>query len=231
MKRTLLTIGIVLSLIAPAIAQAPNHQALITAQDSAVYVTANLHVDSVDGIKDAYDEPICSGSILRAVGAYEDILTARHCTVDEQGMFGTVKVTPAHVHFWDGDVGVVQSISRDPHADIAVLHVHSMRRHPHTIRFADSMHMGEPVFMVGLPNGIYWNLSTALIMSAVEISPQPPDFVNLVQLECASCYGGDSGAAVYDDAGHVVGLLDAKSPNTALMIATSRIRASLPRMK
>lgn len=185
------------------------------AQNSTVIVRATIDkvYDPESGMPSTESQyvGICSGFVIATNGTDELIVTAKHCTTgkDIEGLLGTVGVellTPTYVQFFDGDVGVVKAVSRSQSFDLAVLLVHSNRRHP-KLALSNHMRTAEKLFVFGMPLGIPWSYSTAVSMSGILRSPHEKPFDNLVQIECPSCGGGDSGAGVFNTSGRIVGVL------------------------
>jgi S1-C subfamily serine protease len=221
-----------------AVASVP-HKAITLAENVSVYITADIvreHLDPLDearGEDEIKDRAICSGSVLASKGTEEIILTARHCTEGEVDQLGQkIDITPSHVHFFNGDVGTVQAIYRDETLDVALLKVHSMRSHKQHITLNNKgLVPGEKLFLYGMPNGMFWSYSEMESMNGdMEFSPAPPKFANLLQVSCASCYGGNSGGAVFNTKGQVVGILNAKGPNSMWVTSARRILNMLHNM-
>lgn len=137
---------------------------------------------------------VCSGVIIRSSAEIAVIATAKHC------------VTEGHVylaHFYDGEVGVVQSARISAQADVATVNVAS-RRHP-VISMFDNVLEGQPLFLVGAPTGEAWSFSSAYSRSGNRLDPEGDG--PSIEVECSSCYFGDSGAGVFDYRGRVVGIM------------------------
>jgi len=205
------------------------HKAITQAENVSVFITADSRVIDMTGDEpteesEELDRPICSGSILASDGTDEVILTAKHCTESTVESFSSKMLMLRDVHFFDGDVGHVKAIYKDQELDVALLLVHSMRKHKDHIQLANHLGIGEPLFVYGMPHGFFWSLSTATAMNGnVEFSPDPPVFKNFLQIECMSCYGGNSGGAVFNMKGQVVGVFSARGPNSFWMTSYSRI--------
>ena len=163
--------------------------------------------------------------LLASKGAEQFILTARHCTEGEAMGGSVLELHPKEVHFFDGDVGKVKFIYQDPILDVALLQTHSMRHHPALTFAKKELTIGQQLFVFGMPNRQYWSFSPATSMNGSrEISVAPtPGFENMEQIECASCYKGNSGGAIFNAKGQVVGIMNVMTPNSFLITPTSHI--------
>ena len=185
--------------------------------------------DVVAGIKldngDEYypDVLLCSGFAVQKRGHYMNIMTAQHCTQDEELYMwgvavGKVSMVPSRVVFFNGDTAPVKHVYRAQGSDSAILIVQPMHHHPVVELRSKLPRRGEKLFVFGMPGGRPWMYSSAVGMDGVETEAanDGPLFAGLIPLECPSCYGGDSGAGVFDSRGRVVGFIDAGLGQPAL---------------
>lgn len=137
-------------------------------------------------------EPMCSGVVLWSSNEQTIVATARHCL--EAGI--------ETVHFYDGDVGVVQAHRFSTTADVALLLVASKR---HAVApTSNGVSEGDTLFVIGAPTGESWSYSSAHSRSGDRYDPavNMPEY----EMDCASCFFGDSGAPVFNLRGQVVGI-------------------------
>lgn len=167
---------------------------------------------------------ICSGFLV----ASDLIATARHCvTKNVDGptfMFPyhiITKTYPRKVQFSDGSTAKVLHITNDKYADLSYLQIEENSHSPVVLN--SDVYLGEQVFVLGMPAGSEWAYSNAYVMQGKvptkDFGDPEYNWDGTYLLDCPSCYGGDSGAAVFNLNGEVVGLLVAKDsdPEAALM--------------
>ena len=223
-----------------ALASTIPHKAILQAENLSVYITADIskmtygdNINEADAVKEIKDRAICSGSILASRGTEEIILTARHCTEGDETLYGRTDVTPRTVHFFNGDIGKVEAVKRDPKLDVARLLVHSMRAHKEHDELYSKVTPGESLFLYGMPDGYFWSFSDMTSMNGTmenNIRLSMTDAFDFMQLSCAACYGGNSGGAVFNAKGQVVGIMNAKGPNSMWMTSASRIKNMIHNM-
>lgn len=178
-----------------------------------------------DPDEDYTDTLICSGFVVNADQHTILTVTARHCMEPEIIWFlgiipvARIDLTPTRLEFMDGDSAAVVQARPSAVADLALLQAISIR--PHTAALTirtQPLVRGEKLVILGMPGGVEFFLSSA--MSAQGSDETPPDqrglFGGLDVIECSSCFGGDSGAAVLDENGQVVGVVDAGGGQPAL---------------
>ena len=225
MKTLAAAIAAVLLCAAPAFAHGAPRAAIEKAESSSVEVlsTVTVHWNRgglISGGKDAtyHRELTCSGFVVESDGPISKIATARHCTEDEPISFFGVTLGVYHmvIHdtvFYDGDDGIVTGVYVYPDADVAILTVVSNHPHP-ALRIANGdLYRGEHLFVFGNPDGMPWTYSDAIATRGNDmLTPAQAGFdyhfANTKFIDCGSCYFGDSGGGVYDDAGRIEGMLN-----------------------
>jgi len=161
--------------------------------DTSVVIVADHLGD--DG-KMVYGDTICTGFVITSEKAYEVIGTARHCTED---------VSDRGVLFFDGDHGRVVGVDASQDADVAILYVRSMRSHPVVQFSSDNVQPGQRYFLVGMGSGDPWSYASLISRNGSE--DYADDNGPQITFEAPSVWFGDSGSAVFDERGHVVGVL------------------------
>lgn len=127
----------------------------------------------------------CSGSFINADG---DILTARHCVEDNPQL----EIITYDKRRYAGVLVATSALH-----DLAVIHI-DRRNTPH-FSLATSVTRGEPVFVLGSPLGITDTLSAGLIARLDG---------DVTFIDCAAL-PGNSGSAVFNIDGKMVGVLNA----------------------
>lgn len=127
----------------------------------------------------------CSGALIDSMG---DIVTARHC-VDGFDSFEVLTYDQRHY------IGVV--IATSTAHDLALIHID--RRNTAYFDFAENATRGERIFVLGSPLGITDTLSAGVIAR----------FAGDITLLDCSALPGNSGGPVFNQAGELVGILNA----------------------
>lgn len=143
---------------------------------------------------------ICAGTVIASDGHTEDILTAKHCSTDE----GPFAANPTHVEWFGQLPEPIVGILRDPDSDLAIFEVHSEALHDEAASIANGFVPGETVFEIGDPDGNEWMESDARVMAS--------DRFGMLELNYPTIWYGDSGGAVWNEDGNVVGVVVWKDP-------------------
>jgi hypothetical protein len=205
--------------------------ALRAAEDTTVVVRADIaiRVATLEGDVDSdnyTDKPLCSGVVVQSRGTRMVVATARHCaSAQTEGNVWT-SPTPTRVGFFDGDVGIVKGVRTAPSDDVALLDVQSMRAHP-AARQVNRVQRGQALFVLGMPKGWCWGLSTAVAMQGAIPNGADAPFERAFMIESASATGGDSGAALWDYAGNAVGILVASDSSGHLLVEPIALLATI----
>jgi S1-C subfamily serine protease len=144
-------------------------------------------------------EALGSGVIVDDKG---DILTSLHVVVD---------ATAIQVTFADGSQSSAQITTQQPANDIAVLQANQPPAQivPATLGNPNAMSVGDDVYAVGNPFGLYSSL-TAGVISGFGRTFQPPDSTvqlqNMIQIDTA-VNPGNSGGPLLNRAGEVIGIV------------------------
>ena len=213
-----------------------------TAETTSVRIYATVHtipyVDPGGPLTDQADQFICSGFIISSHGTEQAIATARHCTADEEEtIFGMpvadVFVKPTIVRYFDGDMGHVYKVYQDPDSDVAILFVHSVRKHEAAPVSRRQVERGDSLFVFGNPEGLPWVFQPATVLNSVETDAvsTAPGFAGLLMIQCAACAPGDSGGGVYDFKGNAMGIFVAYStdPPYGMYVPMYRVVNALER--
>ncbi len=140
-----------------------------------------------------------SGVVINENG---DILTSLHVVAG---------ATEIQVAFADGTVSPAQVIAEEPDDDIAVLQASRPPGLvvPATLGNPNAMRVGDEVYPVGNPFGLYSSM-TAGVISGFERSFRPPDsdrrLEGLIQID-AAVNPGNSGGPLLNRSGQVVGIV------------------------
>jgi S1-C subfamily serine protease len=141
-----------------------------------------------------------SGVIINTNG---DILTALH--VVDQG-------TDIQVFFYDGTKSPAQVTTKQPENDIAVLHTDTLPAElvPAVMGNPNAMHVGDDVYAVGNPYGLYSSMSAGVISGFNrDFKPEGSDqeLQGLIQFD-AAVNPGNSGGPLLNRYGQVVGIVE-----------------------
>jgi len=145
------------------------------------------------------DNGLGSGVIIDDFG---DILTSLHVVSGA----GTINVT-----FADGTRSTATVASSHPENDIAVLQAETLPQQfvPATVGNAGSLRVGDEVYVVGNPFGLYSSMSAGVI-SGFNRTFQPPNtnrrLEGLIQVD-AAINPGNSGGPLLNRSGYVVGIV------------------------
>lgn len=118
---------------------------------------------------------------------------------------------------FDGTAYKAELIGYDPSNDIAVLKVDAAGLTPVVLGNSDLLNVGDPVVAIGNPLG---ELTFSLTYGAVsakdrQITMQSGSTMNLIQTDCA-INSGNSGGALFDLYGQVVGITNAKYSSSSM---------------
>ena len=141
-----------------------------------------------------------SGVIINTNG---DILTALH--VVDQG-------TDIQVFFYDGTKSPAQVTTKQPENDIAVLHTDTLPAElvPAVMGNPNAMHVGDDVYAVGNPYGLYSSMSAGVISGFNrDFKPEgsEQELQGLIQFD-AAVNPGNSGGPLLNRYGQVVGIVE-----------------------
>jgi serine protease Do len=146
-----------------------------------------------------------SGFVLSSDGY---ILTNQHV------IEGSSAIT---VTFYDGTSAEAELIGYDVNNDIAVLKVDAQDLQTVTLGDSDNMNVGDEVVAIGNPLGELTFSLTAGAVSALdrEVTTSTGVTMNLIQTDCA-INSGNSGGALFNLYGEVVGITNAKYSSNAM---------------
>jgi S1-C subfamily serine protease len=140
-----------------------------------------------------------SGVVIDDAG---DILTSLHVVANASGI---------EVAFADGTLTNAEVIVEQPENDIAVLHASQLPTQviPATLGNPNAMRVGDEVFAVGNPFGLYSSMSAGII-SGFDRSFQPSEgnrqLEGLIQID-AAVNPGNSGGPLLNRNGQVIGIV------------------------
>lgn len=137
------------------------------------------------GLVDLPSGAVCSGSFINGLG---DIITAGHCALNAD----TIYVTTFDDRTYKAEILAISATH-----DLALLHVDKLNS-PH-FGPAQEVTRGETIFILGSPLGITNSLSTGIIAKLDG---------DITLVDC-SALPGNSGSAVFNTNGELVGVLTA----------------------
>ena len=166
--------------------------------NSTVGITISARMNSRYGYGYTY-EASGSGFIISEDGY---ILTNYHV------ISGYDKVTVAT---YDQETYEASVIGYDESSDIAVLKIDAENLDPVTLGDSSKLRVGDTVFAIGNPLGELTFSLTKGIVSALSrnISTESGSSMSLIQTDCA-INSGNSGGALFNDSGEVIGITNAK---------------------
>ena len=138
-----------------------------------------------------------SGSILDKEG---HILTNAHVVASDN----ECQITLDDFRVLDAKV-----IGADPFADIAILKVDAPNLTPIPMGNSDSLKVGDVVFAIGSPLGYFQTVTMGIVSGLGRVIPAFGDnFQDFIQID-ATTYHGNSGGALVDSQGRLVGVTSA----------------------
>lgn len=192
--------------------------------------------------------PFCSGVWLSDV----EILTAGHCAAaiaekTKGGGIEGLEIDPVDVpvHYIVQDE--VTSVGKEPTAihlskvvsydgehDLALLKAlgKTIPSHDHTSVVSEMPALGEHVYIVGHPKGLYWSFVEGVISQYHEELPRDHGAGPYVQIS-APVWFGNSGGEAFDSRGDLVGIASfiTKAPNTSFFVHPDAINKFLKTVK
>jgi serine protease Do len=163
-----------------------------------------------------------SGSIIHASGI---VLTNDH----------VVQWSPrGEVELSDGRRLPFEVLARCPPEDLALLRVSAGAPLP-TLALGRShdLLLGEPVLVIGNPNGLVNSVSTGIVSGLQRATTSPIGFLSSMVQTTAPVNGGNSGGPLINALGEQIGVIATKDPasdNIAFAISVDRVRESFPRL-
>lgn len=202
MSKSSIVMGVlVIGLMACLPAHSPEHGGL--ASDLAFKTVALVEPDNPDIV----NRPYCSGVWV----ARHEILTAGHCVSEEEigaplayfveeDILGETDPTTAVAH-----PAVLLAV--DPNHDLALIYAGNPPPHGVAEVSKRRLSQGLPVYTMGCPLGLFWSYSSGEV-SALRflVDHDPPMW--FVQ-STAPISPGNSGGALFDDDGRIVGIVEA----------------------
>ena len=145
------------------------------------------------------DSGLGSGVVVNTDG---DILTSLHVVAD---------ATEIKVIFADGTPSTAQIIAAQPEKDIAVLHPDQLPQIvvPAVLGNPNAMHVGDEVYAVGNPFGLYGSMSAGVISGfdrSFRVEDSDQTIEGLIQID-AAINPGNSGGPLLNRGGQVVGIV------------------------
>ncbi|TAM62296.1 serine protease [bacterium] len=184
----------------------------------------------------------CGGVVVGREGSLLQIATARHCaTYDPQGLSAKpageqTDAKPDYVMFRDGDKGLIERVVIDADDDLALLYVKAGHDHPPAV-LAKLPVLGQPLWVYGTPGRWRWILAGGIaalaakdtvgldVMSRSSGDNPSRSTARDFAMDCPLCQPGYSGAAVWNAAGGVVGILSGALGGFSLVVPSMRLRA------
>jgi S1-C subfamily serine protease len=205
------------------------------ALNTSVTITDKVTEEFFDGSPDIVThQQVCSGFVAGTDGTTEVIITAAHCAIDEVDTVGGHLVEsdtglPESVQFFDGDTGTVQDAFINGKHDIMLLVVSSKHLHE-SAKTQTKFQLGDDFFTIGMANGVDWTYGRAFSAQGPFEFYDPDDKKTsgrgLYQIGTTDMGHGNSGGAVFDKNGEVVGIYDCDSqdlPDQGFMVAAKYI--------
>lgn len=181
---TLLIVGWSLSLVTPALANAPGDDAQhVFASVSSSVVTVQVVDDQ--GINRGLGSGVVIGPARVATNCHVVQEAASLQVISEAGEFAG------------------QWVRQDPQRDICLLAVKGLTAPAASLRRSDTLVVGEPVFAIGNPLGFGLAVSAGLV-TAIDAKDQPP-----VLIASTALSPGSSGGGMFDRQGRLVGITTA----------------------
>lgn len=137
----------------------------------------------------------CTGVI---VGDYT-LLTATHCITDGNEIVGVTTFANGRFLNYRNSAKLIVDDGND-HAMIQM----SGRLYGRVAKMASMPSPGTPVYVYGHPSGLRYQLRTGYVMGQMESEPPYRKLFHTIALDI---WHGDSGGAIYDANGNVVGLV------------------------
>lgn len=142
------------------------------------------------------------------------ILTNAHVVSDNTASISgeSIKATDIEVNFRNGKKAKATVVGSDlTSSDVAVIKVdpQGLDLVPAAMGDSDAVRVGEPVFAIGSPFGVYESSMTSGIVSAVNRTVESPEagftIANAIQTD-AAINRGNSGGPLFNSRGEVIGL-------------------------
>jgi putative serine protease PepD len=138
----------------------------------------------------------------------------------------------------DDNVFEAELVGRDPVLDIAILRVAGLSSVIEPIEFApsDELAIGQPAYVIGYPLGIGKSISTGVVSGVGrEIPLNTSSWLSPFIQTDAPVSSGNSGGALVDDCGHLIGLvslriLSPEAENIGFAIPVGTLRRELPEL-
>lgn len=137
---------------------------------------------------------MCTGWIYHVDRMTVTIATARHCITE-------VELTS--VEFYDGERERILDKRVSNVADVGLLTVAQMLPHV-ALSTTREVEVGEQLLVVGMGSGTPWQFASAYSRDGETLIHG-----GYLGIECGSCYYGNSGSAIVNLSGEVIGTLDA----------------------
>ena len=138
----------------------------------------------------------------------------------------------------DDNLFEAELIGRDPVLDIAILRAPGLTMLGKPIKLApsDELVVGQPAHVIGYPLGIGKSISTGIISGVDRLLPlNTSSWLSPYIQTDAPVSGGNSGGALVDDCGHLIGLVTLRSlspeaENIGFAIPVATLRQELPEL-
>ena len=138
----------------------------------------------------------------------------------------------------DGNILEAELVGRDPVLDIAILRAAGLSGVIEPIEFApsDDLAIGQPAYVIGYPLGIGKSISAGVVSGVGrEIPLNTSSWLSPFIQTDAPVSGGNSGGALVDDCGYLIGLVSLRSmnpqaENIGFAIPVGTLRRELPEL-
>ena len=138
----------------------------------------------------------------------------------------------------EDEIFVAELVGKDPVFDIAILRAGGLSEHIEPIALApsDTVAIGQPAYAIGYPLAIGKSISTGVVSGVGRVLPlNTSSWLSPFIQTDAPVSAGNSGGALVDDCGHMIGLVSLRSlspeaENIGFAIPVETLRHELPEL-
>ena len=138
----------------------------------------------------------------------------------------------------EDEIFVAELVGLDPVLDIAILHAEGLSSaiEPIALAPSDGLVIGQPAYVIGYPLAIGKSISTGVISGVGRVLPlNTSSWLSPFIQTDAPVSAGNSGGALVDDCGHMIGLVTLRSlrpeaENIGFAIPVETLRRELPEL-
>lgn len=170
------------------------------AYDSVVEITVTTEVQTF--FNQVYEAPASGSGVIISDDGY--IITNNHVVKDAK----TIKVKLYNGKEYDAEL-----IGADSKTDIAVVKIEENRLPAVQCSSSDTIEVGDDVFVIGNPLGYGISVSEGIISATTKDITVENEILTVTQTT-AAVNGGNSGGGLFNIAGEMIGVINAKSSGT-----------------